>query len=798
MATKKNNNLDAEAHKHEIIKEIPMDAQSKANMQRYALYVTRNRVTSDFRDGLIPVQRRIIYTMFENSNLRRSSQRVKSAEVVGATMGHYHPHGDAAIYNAMKPMVNWFEIKVPLINKTGNFGNLQGDIASASRYTEVGLSKFTLDVVLSELIETRQSVDWLKNYNDKELEPEYLPIKVPLLLINGSFGIGVGMRPEIPSHNMIEVIDVTLRLMDDPNAYFVLIPDHCMPCEIIDTDWRKINNGELSNYVVRSKIDIVDLPNGMQELVMRSIPDLTFLKSIDEAIDALILHNELPQISEIEDRSTDYECEYHIHLKRGADPIFVRDTIWKKTAAMKTCRVNLETLVDGVPQAMTYREYLLSFIEHRKLIKSRLYANKLQDYDTRIHEKEVYIKILESNEIDQVISMIKSRKSTDDTELIEFLIKKYKITDLQASYISNAGLKMLSVGYLNKFKEERDRLVELRKDAYNKIVHDELLVQEIKDELMQIKAKYGRPRNCAVVNASVNDIPAGMFNIVINTNNFIKKIPINDQVKPARNEVIRTVIQAENRESILIFDKMGKVFKLPVSKIPLTDRSGIDIRFLIKNLTSDINTIIYEPDVVKFNDKQSKYFLVVVTAQGNIKKMDLADFTTVPPSGILYTKLDQGDEVSVILIINDGFDILCCAGKSGIRIPVKDIPHLKRNTKGSRVMITKHTIESISLVKPNSEYIVVVTRNGFINKISAVALPTKQRGKSGNQIIKLSKTDSILTAYGVTDKDRLMVYTQSGQSIPVNVADLPMGSSIGEGARVINKGDNICNCILMQ
>lgn len=731
-------------------------------------------------------------------HLKTSTARIKSSAVKGNVISHYHPHGDAAVYGAMKPLINWFEINMPLLCKTGNFGNLQGDVASADRYTEVGLSDFALEVLLGDLTESAQSVDWIPTYDNKELEPEFLPARIPLLLVNGSFGIGVGMRPEIPTHNINEVIDATIKLIDNPNADFVLIPDHCMACEIIDTDWRKINNGEMSNYTVRSKIDIVQNEKKGPYLRLTSIPNLTYLNQIDDAIDELRMSGELSQISTIEDRSTDDYCDYQIYLKKGADPNYVRETIWKKTKAMQTCRVNLETLVDGVPVSLTYRDYLLMFIEQRKLTKFRLYSNKHQEYETKIHERDAFITVLSSGEVDKIIEMIKKRSDkTTDNDLIEYLIKKYKITDLQASYIINARLKYLSPAYLQKYISDKAELVKLRDDAYNKIAHDELILEEIRNELLSIKAKYGKPRNCEVINASVTDIPAGMFKIIVTKNNFIKKIPANDVVKSTRADHVKTVIVADNRESILIFDEMGKVFKLPVYKIPMNDRAGTDIRFLIKNLTSDINTIIYEPDLVKFNEKASKYFLLVATVQGNIKKMDLADFTTIPPSGILYTKLDQNDTVKSILIVNDRFDIVAYAGKSAIRVRVQDIPHLKRNTKGSRVMTTNHPIEGISFIRPNSEFVVVVTRSGRMNKFNAVALQTKSRGKSGNQIIKLSKTDALVAVYGVNNTDRLYIATQE-TTYNVAIADIPLGSSISEGAKMLSLGaDQITHCSLI-
>lgn len=783
---------EQQLHQLERITDVPADKQTFIDMQRYALYTTRHRVTADARDGLIPVQRRLLYTMFEDAKLRSKSSRIKSQTVVGMVL-KYHPHGDASVYGAVKPLVNWFESKVPLISNEGNFGSLYGDIASAPRYTEIGLTEFSLDVIFGDLATSKQATDWLSTYDGSTVEPEYLPVKVPLLLINGSFGIGVGMKPEIPSHNLNEVIDVTLKLMDDPNADFILVPDHCMGCEIINTDWHKINNSQLSNFTIRSKIDIIDLPNGNRELLLTSIPNLTFLEKIETAIDELIVNNELPQVSKTENRSDDNHCEFHIILKRGADAEYVRSTIWKKTAAMQTNRVNLEVLVDGTPQSLTYREYLLAFIAQRKLTKTRLYANKLVDYDTLYHEREAFVKVLSSGEIDKVIDLIKKKGGTEDKTLIELFCNKYHITDIQASYIINAKLKYLSIKYLEQYKQDMANLSNDIEIIRAKISDERAIEQEIKDELIEIKKKYGKPRVCSIINESVNDIPAGMFNIIVTTNNFIRKIPVNEAIKNNRSDNIKAVIQADNRESILIFDNMGKVFKLPVFKIPMTDRTGTDIRFLIKGLTSDICSIIYEPDIIHYHEKPTKYFLVVITSQGNIKKMDLVDFVSVPLSGILYSKLDQGDVVQNILIINDHFDILVCAGKSIIRVPMKDVAYLKRNTKGSRAMITNHPISTISIMKPNAEYIIIVTAGGMINKVNSVAIPVKTRGKSGNPVIKLYKGDYIMSAMGVNDTDKINIITHSNNMI-MNVSDIKIGSTVGEGVRIANKSDVILAC----
>ena len=566
--------------------------QFKDDYIRYALYTTYKRVLSDFRDGLKPVQRRILYTMFKNTNA--VNHTVKSAAVIGDCMKYYHPHGDAGIYSAIKPMVNWWESKVPLLDKQGSFGNLSGHMASAARYTEVKLSKFALECIISELGNTDRSVDWLENYSNTALEPEYLPVKVPLLLIEGSLGIGVGLKADIPAHNLAEVIDATIYLMHNPDGQIALVPDHCMECEIYDTDWEKISKTGFGHYKIRGIIDIEDF-KGKKALVIKSLPDLTFLNTIKDKIEELVEKKKLIQVDAIYDECEENKMRLVIVLKNGADPDFVRDMIYKNTKVEQTLRINMETLYGFNPLRMSYKSYLLSFIDFRKTTKYRVYANILQDIQTKIHERDAYIKVLESGEIDSIIAMIRKQRKVDDQYLIDYLIKKLKITDLQAKYIINADLRRLSIGYLNRYKEEAVEL-EKKKEYYMSIVLDEKKIEaEIEAELLDIKARYGKPRTCKLIKGiDDNDIPKGIMQIAVSEKNFIRKIPDGAPIGSFRNDALRTLIKIDNTDSILIFDEQGRVFKLPVHKIPFTDRTsnGTDIRFLIKGLTANIKCII--------------------------------------------------------------------------------------------------------------------------------------------------------------------------------------------------------------
>lgn len=769
--------------------------QYYSDTQKYAVYISRSRVTSDYRDGQKPVQRKILYAMYEQGAI---NTLMKSSAIVGEVMKNYHPHGDVGIYNTMKPMANWFEINMPLLYTESNFGNFQGDGQAAPRYTDIKLSQFAMDCMIGELKETNEVVDWVKNYNETKMEPEYLPAKVPVLLINGTFGIGSGVKVEIPRHNINEVIDATISLIKDPESKVVLIPDHCMPCEIMDTNWKEISNKGNGTYKVRGIINTIEY-KGYPTLQITSLPDLVFLDSIRDKITKLIDSNVLIQIKEEEDLSTPDQLDYRIILKRGSDPEYVKQVIYSQTDMEKNCRINFEVL-DGINLIrMSYKSYLQAFIAFRKLTKFRLYCNRLQPTQTRIHQLETYIKVLSSGYIDEIIDNIRKHKGNDNNYLIEFICKKVKITPLQAKFIISRQLSQLSMGALNNYKEEYKKLMKSREDFIAKIKEEDF-ANEIIQELEEFKNKYGnKPRRKIISSHEANGIPQGIFKIVLTQKNMIKKLQENDHINIRGNDSPKYVIKGDNIENILLFDEQGKVFKLPINKIPFTDKNsnGIDVRMLSKNMTSNINTVLYEPVVKSFANKTLKYYIVVVTKNGNIKKMDLDDILTATPSGIFYIKLDNGDVVKDVLIISSISDLIVYSNTKAIRLNINDIPHLKRSTKGSRA-IDAPTVDGLSLITKDTTDVVVITENGRVNRFNIVALPVLSRGKKGSNVIKLGAGDKIKAIYGLNSKDSIVLTTQTDR-ITLNVSELQEGSSISPGVKVLNTRTNkILRCDIIK
>ena len=707
---------------------------------------------------------------------------------------------NSAIYGTIKPMANWFESYIPLVDPSGNFGTFQGDPMAAARYTECKLSKFSIENVLGEIMDSSEAVDWSPTYSGVTVEPDYLPVKIPLLLINGSFGIGLGMRAEIPTHNLSEVIDATLALMDNPNTEITLIPDHCMNCEIIETDFAKICRSGFGHYRVRGKI-VEENYKGKRALVIKSVPNLTYLNNITEKIEELIKKKKIIQIENCYDESSITDMRYVIVLKNGSDPNYVKDVLYKNTGLEQTLRINFETLNGLTPLRMSYKSYLLSFIDFRKMTKFRVYSNRLQDIQTKIHERIAYIKVLESGEIDNVIAIIKKQKTIDDAGLIEYLIKRLKITDLQAKYIIEADLKKLSYGYLEKYKAEVKNMEDMKKELMKHIMNDRVIENDIRQELLDIKAKYGKPRNCTVISAdATSEIPKGEMIVAVTEKNFIRKVPSNVSIGSFKNDTLRTAIKIDNTDSILIFDEVGKVFKLPVHRIPFTDRSsnGIDIRFIIKSLTANINTIIPESVLKSFADRghhDNKHYLVTLTNSGLIKRMDLDDFLTVPPSGILYAKVDTGDYVKDIVIAHSNFSLVVYSDRKATIMGVNDVPYLKRNTKGSKAMANVNHVDGVCVIHNNCTDIVVITESGKINRINIIqGLPNNGRGKSGMNLIKLGSGDRIVSVLSGNINDLIRIKC-TGTDMALRIADLKIGSSISPGDKVMTtRGNKIIRC----
>lgn len=762
-----------------------------SDLALYTIATNLVRALPDARDGLKPVSRRILYSLMNDSKAISHGTKVKSAEVDGNVTGHYHPHGST--YPTFKTMINWWEAKVPAMTGQGSFGALSGEGPSAPRYTECYLSPFGLECVLGSLYTNKEVVDWNPTYTNKGVEPQYLPVKVPYLLINGILGgIGTGIKADLPTHCMREVIDATLKLMANPDADVVLIPDHCLPCDIIDTDWKNICNKGFGSYRARATMEVEYDKKDFPYIIITSLPTYG-TNSVVEKIDEGIASGKFPQIIDVVDETKDTAVRIVIKLKKGTDVNFVKEALFKYTPCEQSFRVNFEVVLGTELVRLSYKEYLKFFINFAINNKIKEYSAKHYVDSTRIHRLDAFIKIVGSPDIDRIIDLIKKRKENSDKELIELLIGKYKLTDIQAEYIINAQIKQLSRGYFDKYKEEFDKLCKEEAWLEDRIANDSLVAEDVKNELIEIRNKYSTPRICKVITVSnLGNIPEGTFKMVITENNYVRKLGEFDDVNTIKGDRPKFVSTVSNLESLLLFDNRGRVFKLPVHKIPIVAKSdpGIDIKGVIKGLTADIVAVFYEPTIVKLSKLKQKVYLATLSKDNCIKKLDVQDFLNVPPSGIIYSKLNNNDEIVCVQLVSDNMDVILYSDSKALRISSKDISLLKRNTVGTLGMGGQHgQLEGMGIVyldtKNPTKYIVVVTESGKINKFLVSGFDRCPRNRAGSKVIDLSKGDRIHSLFGVGDENIISLITTDGV-VDVPVKDIPLGSSISKGTKVVS------------
>ena len=633
------------------------------------------------------------------------------------------------------------------------------------------------------------------------MEPQYLPVKVPLLLVNGILGgIGTGVKADLPTHNLVEVIDATLRLIDDPKASVILIPDHCLPCDIIDTDWKNICNKGEGTYRARATMKVTYDKDDYPYITIDSLPTYG-TSAVTAKIEEGIASGKFPQIISVDDESkNDHGVRIFIKLKKGTDVNFVKEALFKYTPCEQTCRVNFEVVLGTELVRLSYKEYLNLFIDFTINNKIKEYSAKHYVISTRLHKLDAFIKIVGSADIDRIIDLIRKRKESSDKELIELLINKHKLTDIQAEYIINAQIKQLSKGYLGKYKEEFANLSKDEAWLEQRISNDKLILEDVKQELIYIKNKYGTKRICKVIKVSnIGNIPDGNFKMVITENNFVRKLTESDPVNIIKGDRPKFVLNVSNLESILLFDNKGRVFKLPVHKIPIVAKSdiGIDIKTVLKCLTADIIAAQYEPTIISLAKLKQKVYIAVLSKNNTIKKLDIQDFLNVPLSGITYSKLTGDDDIVDIQIVSDNMDLVLYSNDKALRISSKDVSLLKRNTIGTLGMGGKHgPMEGMNIIyldkKNPTKYIIVITDTGKINKFLAEGFACSSRNKAGNKVIDLGRGDKIKTVIGASDNNVLSIQTTNNNTSTILVKDIPLGSSISKGTKLnINKTDII-------
>ena len=779
--------------------------EMQASFLEYSMSVIVSRALPDVRDGLKPVHRRILYAMNE-SGYTPNRPHMKSARTVGDVIGKYHPHGDSAVYDTMVRLAQPFSMRVPLVDGHGNFGSIDGDSAAAMRYTEARLDKAAMEL-LRDL--DKETVDFQPNYDESLEEPKVLPARFPNLLVNGSNGIAVGMATNIPPHNLGETIDATCMMLDNPDItteeLMTALPSPDFPTGGIIMgkkgilDAYETGRGSLT---VRAKCTIEDRKNGKSSIVVSEIPYQVNRKRLLEKIGELVRDKKLPEISNIHDAADRHGIDIVIDLKQNALPQVVLNKLYKHTQLQVGFGVIMLALVDGVPRVLSLKEMLFYYIEHQKEVIERRTRFELKKAEERAHILDGYIIALDN--IDEVIHIIRS--SQTDKEAGARLTERFGLSKKQTDAILEMRLRRLTGLEREKIEQE---LADLREKIayYKRVLEDEgLLKQIIKDELQEIKKKFGTPRKTQLSgdakDIDVEDLIAKENVVVTMTKaGYVKRLPVTTYRQQKRggkgmqgvslkdNDYVEHLFVASTHSYMLFFSTAGKVYRLKVYELPEASRHArgtaiVNLLPLQKGETISA--------VIATKDFPEDEYLMFATEQGMVKKtsMDLYDRTR--RDGLIAINLKEGDQLISVrrVAVGEKVIMVSSAGKA-IMWSEGEVRAMGRDTmgvKGMTVPADAHVL-GMEIAKPGSD-LFVITEKGYGKRTSIDEYPEHHRGGQGVFTITMTDKKGLLSVMKIVKpNDEIMIISEEGVVVRTPVSGISELGRSTQGVRVMNVAD---------
>jgi DNA gyrase subunit A len=771
-----------------------LEQEMRSSFLDYAMSVIVSRALPDVRDGLKPVHRRVLYAMQE-AGLQPNRPRVKCARVVGDVMGSYHPHGDAAIYDTLVRLAQPFSLRYPLVDGQGNFGNIDDDPPAAYRYTEARLARMATEMLRDIDADT---VDFVPNYDEKHKEPTVLPSRFPNLLVNGSAGIAVGMATNIPPHNMAEVIDGILAMIEDPEinveklARHIKGPDFPTGAIIVGREGvREAYRSGRGRVVMRARAHIEELRGGRTAIIVSELPygvkkggDAGVIKKIADLVNDKVL----PEISNLADHSDKSGMRIQIELKRDAIPQVVLNKLFKHTPLQATFGYNAVALVDGVPRTLSLLELIRHYLDYQREVVTRRTKYELRKAMERAHVLEGYLIALDN--LDAVIALIRS--SADPDEARAGLIEQFDLSEIQAQAILDLRLQRLTGLERKRIQDEyadlQERIGELRA-----ILGDEAEIDRlIREELLEVKNVYakGDDRRTEIVAAEgdleLEDLIAEEDMVIaITRSGYVKRLPVTTYREQRRGGIgvmgmdlkdedyIEHLVVASTHDYLLFFTSIGKIYRLKVHELPLGSRQSKG-RALVNLLplaqSESVRTLI-----ATRNFEEAEY-LVLATRKGVVKKTRFAEYNTpLKADGIIAIKLRDDDELVAVLHSSGDDDILMVSRKGqAIRFPESAARPMGRTTEGVRGMSLRDEDEVIAAsLAENDADLLVVTRNGFGKRTRIDQYPSKGRGGLGVKTVQLTEERGELAgALVVKDGYQVMLMSTGGTVIRVPVEDV--------------------------
>ncbi|MBT7702875.1 DNA gyrase subunit A [Candidatus Peregrinibacteria bacterium] len=787
----------------------------------YAMSVIVSRALPDVRDGLKPVHRRILYVMHE-SGLRASAKFRKSANVVGEVLGKYHPHGDSAVYDSMVRMAQSFSLRYPLVNGQGNFGSIDGDSAAAYRYTEAKMQKIA-EEMLADI--DKDTVDWVDNYDTSRQEPRVLPSKLPQLLLNGTMGIAVGMATNIPPHNLGELVDGIIALIGDPELTvedlmeYIKGPDFPTYGMIYDTEAIKAMyvNGR-GGIAMRARAEIEERKGGKFHIRVNEIPYQVNKANLIEKIADLVRSKKIVGITDIRDESSRDEIRIIIELKRDSYPKKVLNQLYKMTAMQTSFNMNMIALVEGIqPRLLNLKEVLSYFIAHRKIVITRKTEYELRIAKARAHILEG-LKIALNN-IDAVIETIKKSKTKEDAA--SALEKKFKLTDKQSAAILEMRLQTLAGLEQQKIEDEYNEKIALITELESILGDPQRVLNILKDELAELKEKYGDPRRTEIIPHAIGEfsakdtIPNSPMLIILTKENYIKRVPPTSfrtqhrggkgiiGMNTKEEDEIRIMRYVKNHDDLYYFTNKGRVFKLPAYEIPQTSRTakGQAIVNLLQLEKEERVTAI-----LKISEQEEGKYLFMGTSKGTVKKTPIAQFHNVRRNGLIAIKLRPEDELEWVKQTS-GDNRVVIATREGkcIQFDEHDVRSMGRPSMGVRGIRLKPEDEVIQMdiVREEGTDLLIVTENGLGKRTPLSSYRFQARGGSGVKTANLSeKTGKIIGAAVLEENiegDIIMV-SKEGQIIRLEIKSIPTRGRATQGVYLmrVKKKDRVASISLIR
>ncbi len=807
-----------------LLKDRDIQTEMQESYLDYAMSVIVSRALPDVRDGLKPVHRRILYAMHE-MGLRHNVKFRKSAAVVGDVLGKYHPHGDIAVYDSMVHMAQSFAMRYRLIDGQGNFGSMDGDGAAAMRYTEARMSAPAEEILLDL---DKETVDWRDNYDATRKEPAVLPGKLPNLLLNGTLGIAVGMATDIPPHNLTEVCDAVVALINDSEITvedlleFIKGPD--FPTGGIIYDINAIKNAYATgkgSIVMRAKTDIVETKSGTFQILVHEIPYRVNKATLLEKIAQLVSDKKIEGIRDVRDESDKDGVRIVVDIKKDGLPNKILNQLFSYTQLQETFHMNMLALVDGIePHVLNLKTVLEKYLEHRQIVVRRRTEYELKKAKERAHILEGLKKALDH--IDEVINTIK--KSPTKEEAKANLIKKFKLSEIQADAILEmrlqtlAGLERKKID--DELKEKKALIAELEKILSSK----KLILGIIKNEVLELKEKYGDERKTQVVKHAVGTfsaedlIPEQNVIITITKSGYVKRLAPDTYRQQARGgkgvigqtlkeeDVVDKLISSHTHDDILFFTNRGRVFQTKVYELPegsRTSKGQALVNFLQLQGGETAQAVL------TMSKKTSAKYFIMATRNGLIKKTAREEFAKVRRTGMIALNLKDGDELKWV-DISAGDDQVMLSTENGqaIRFSEKDVRPMGRSAAGVTGMRLKKGDQIISMdiirkeVNVKDLEVLIVTENGLGKKTEAAYYKVQKRSGSGIKTLKVTpKTGKIVAMYILNNKEEhdLVIISKAGQTIRTPLNSVSTLGRATQGVRVmrLDEGDKVASATII-